>query len=183
MRDPLRRIVELVDDARRSRALVLVGIGGHGGAGKSTLAARLRDVVDDTQVVPTDAFWDGSSFDLDRLRTDVVDRLLAGTPASYLPWDWRAGRMAASAVVVEPGGVVVVEGVCALHEMFRHDLDVRVWVDAPTEVRLARGVARDGEGARSTWTEVWMPNEDAYVARDRPVECAHLVVDGTRPFG
>ena len=134
-------------------------------------------------MVPTDAFWDGRQFDLDRLRTEVVDRLLAGRAAEYTPWDWHAQAAGRTPATVEPEGVVVIEGVCALHEMFRHDLAVRVWVDAPAEVRLARGVARDGEAARATWLGVWMPNEDAYVARDRPVDCAHVVVDGTRPFG
>ncbi len=54
---------------------------------------------------------------------------------------------------------------------------MRVWVDAPYEIRLARGVARDGEAARVTWVDVWMPSEDRYVERDDPVSCAHLVVD------
>jgi cytidylate kinase len=67
--------------------------------------------------------------------------------------------------------------------MFRADLAVRVWVDAPPAVRLERGVARDGEASRVTWETVWMPNEMAYIERDDPVSCAHLVVDGTRPFG
>ena len=83
---------------------------------------------------------------------------------------------------VDPTGVVVVEGVCALHSMFRDDMAVRVWIDAPYEVRLERGVARDGEASRSTWVDVWMPNEAAYVERDDPVSCAHLVVDGTAPY-
>jgi hypothetical protein len=39
-------------------------------------------------------------------------------------------------------------------------------------------VARDGEAARSTWVERWMPMEDRYVERDDPVACADLVVDG-----
>ena len=73
---------------------------------------------------------------------------------------------------------MIVEGVCALHRMFRDAYDVRVWVDAPYETRLARGVARDGEAARSTWVERWMPMEDRYVERDDPVACADLVVDG-----
>ena len=47
-----------------------------------------------------------------------------------------------------PEGLVVVEGVCALHRMFRDAYDVRVWVEAPYDVRLARGVERDGEAAR-----------------------------------
>ena len=48
-----------------------------------------------------------------------------------------------------------------LHRMFRADYDVRVWVEAPYDVRLARGVERDGEDARGTWVERWMPMEDA----------------------
>ncbi len=181
---PVARIADLVTDAvaRSHDRVVLVGIGGHGGAGKSTLARRLAEVVPGTRVVPTDAFWDGRQFDLPRLRTGVVDELLADRAATYSPWDW-AARALSAPTTVEPSGVVVIEGVCALHEMFRHDLAVRVWVDAPPEIRLDRGVARDGEAARATWVDVWMPNEAAYVARDRPVECAHLVVDGTRQFG
>jgi len=178
----VRTIADLIDEAGAGRRLVLVGIGGHGAAGKSTLATRLADMVPGVQIVATDGFFDGNQFDLQRLRTGIVDELLAGRSATYEPWDWAAGAPSGTTVAVEPNGVVVIEGVCALHEMFRHDLDVRVWVDAPTDVRLDRAVARDGESSRSTWMDVWMPNEDAYIARDRPVECADVVVDGTRPF-
>jgi uridine kinase len=178
---PLARILDLIDVARSDRDLVLVGIGGHGGAGKSTLARLLCDAVSDVQVVATDAFWDGSRFDLDRVRASILDELLAGHTASYEPWDWAAGEPSGATVTVEPRGVIVIDGVCALHQMFRQDLAVRVWVDAPADVRLERGVARDGEASRTTWVDVWMPNEAAYVARDRPVEAAHVVIDGTRP--
>jgi uridine kinase len=69
--------------------------------------------------------------------------------------------------------------VCALHRRLRDAYHVRVWVDAPRDVRLARGVERDGEEARRTWEDVWMPSEERYVERDDPVSCAHLVVDGS----
>ena len=82
---------------------------------------------------------------------------------------------------VLPEGLVVVEGVCALHRMFRDAYDVRVWVEAPYDVRLARGVERDGEASRTTWVEHWMPSEDRYVERDDPIPSAHVVVDGSRP--
>lgn len=178
-------MVELIDTARTARPgreLVLVGIGGHGGSGKSTLAARLAEVVADVQVVATDSFWNGSGFDLDRLRTDVVDVVLAGRTAHHDEWDWHEKQLRPGRTVA-PSGVVIIEGVCALHRMFRDDLDVRIWIDAPYDIRLERGVARDGESSRSTWVDVWMPNEAAYVERDDPVGCAHLVVDGTAPFG
>jgi uridine kinase len=178
---PLSALVGLVAEARRGRALTVVGIGGHGASGKTTLARALAAATDAVQVVSTDSFWNGSQFDLGRLRTEVLDELLAGRDAVYDEWDW-AARRANGRRTVRCTGIVVVEGVCALHRMFRDDEQVRVWVEAPAQVRLERGVARDGASMRATWTDVWMPNEDAYVRADEPVACAHLVVDGTRPF-
>lgn len=154
--------------------LTLVGIGGRGGAGKSTLARLLPGA----QVVATDEFWDGASFDLERLRREVVEPLRAGRAAVFHSYEWEARAPRAAPRRVEPRGLVVIEGVCALHRLFREAYDLRVWVEAPYAVRLARGLARDGEGARRTWTDVWMPMEDRYVERDDPVSAADLVVDG-----
>jgi uridine kinase len=179
---PLADIVERIISAGASASLVFVGIGGHGASGKSTLAKRIAEEVDDTLIVATDSFWNGSEFELDRLRTEVVDVLLAGEVAHYDEWDWASKELRPGRSVV-PAGVVIIEGVCALHQMFRNDLAVRIWIDTPSDVRLARGIERDGEGSRSTWVDVWMPNEAAYVRRDDPVTCAHVIVDGTSPYG
>ena len=172
-------VLDLLAAATPRRPFTFVGIGGRGGAGKSTLASRIEGA----QVVSTDEFWDGDGFALSRLRAEVFDPLLAGHDARYAAWDWDA-RRPGGVHVVEPRGIVVVEGVCALHRMFRDDYDVRVWVDAPYETRLARGVARDGEAARATWVETWMPREDRYVESDDPIRCADVLVDGSdRPVG
>ena len=179
----IERTLEL-PSARRdpTRGFVTVGIGGHGGSGKSTLARAIAGsrTGADVQIVPTDSFWDGTQFDLPRLRTQVLDCLLRGETAVYDEWDWHAKRLIERRSVA-PTGIIVIEGVCALHQMFRDDLDVRIWVDATRDLRLARGVARDGEAMRSTWTDVWMPSEEAYVARDNPAAVAQFIFDGTRP--
>lgn len=167
-------MTRLVEAARAERPLVLVGIGGHGGAGKSTLAEALPGA----QVVQTDAFWDGAGFDLARLCREVLEPLLRGETARYAAYDWDT-RAPAGERTVEPCGLVVIEGVCALHRMFRDAYQVRVWVEAPRDLRLARGVARDGEAARSVWVERWMPSEDRYVERDDPAPSAHVIVDGS----
>jgi uridine kinase len=165
-------LLELIAAAGGADRFVLVGIGGHGAAGKSTLAS----MVPGAQLVSTDEFWDGEGFDIGRLSREVVTPLTRGTVARFASYDWSARRPNGSRSVA-PSGVVVVEGVCALHRRLREAYAVRVWVEAPYEVRLARGVARDGEAARATWVNVWMPSEDRYVERDDPVSCAHLVVD------
>ena len=166
-------MLDLIAAAPSRRGFSFVGIGGRGGSGKSTLAARIPGA----QVVGTDEFWNGESFALSRLRAEVFDPLLLEREARYAAWDWDAKRPGGERAIV-PAGVVVVEGVCALHAMFRGDYDVRVWVEAPYETRLARGIARDGEAARGTWVERWMPMEDRYVERDDPVSCADIVLDG-----
>ncbi|HYN32322.1 MAG TPA: hypothetical protein VES40_06840 [Ilumatobacteraceae bacterium] len=179
---PLADIVERISSARNQASLVFVGIGGHGASGKSTLASRIADELADIQIVATDSFWNGSQFELDRLRTEVVDVLLAGETATYDEWDWATKQLRPGRTVA-PDGVVIIEGVCALHQMFRNDLAVRIWIDTPYMVRLARGVERDGEASRETWVRVWIPNEAAYVRRDDPITCAHVIVDGTSPYG
>ena len=171
----LDRVAALTEARPAGRAFVLVGIGGRGASGKTTLARSIQGA----QVVGTDEFWDGTGFELSRLRAEVLDPVMRGEPAEYRAFSWELRRPAAKPRVVRPQGVIVVEGVCALHVLFREAYDLRIWVDAPRELRLARGIARDGEGARRVWEEQWMPGEDRYVERDDPVSAAHMVVDGS----
>jgi uridine kinase len=157
----------------QNRSLVIVGIGGHGAAGKTTLARSIPGAA----IVSTDEFWTGSGFALDRVKTDVLGPLRQGVVASYESWNW-VTKTSNGTRQVEPGGVVIIEGVCALHEMFREYYDLKVWVETPREVCLERAVERDGESERNQWVNVWMPNEDAYVERDQPLSCADLILNG-----
>ena len=168
------QVLDRITALGSARAFVLVGIGGHGGAGKSTLARAIPGA----QVVGTDEFWDGTEFELSRLRAEVIEPLLRGEQARYSAFSWELQQRLPEPRVVVPEGVVVVEGVCALHAMFRDAYDLRIWVDAPRELRLARGIARDGEGAREIWENQWMPSEDRYVERDDPISAADLILDG-----
>ena len=68
------------------------------------------------QIVSTDEFWTGEGFDLDRLSREVVAPLSVGTVARFASYDWSA-RRTRGLRVVEPVGIVVVEGVCALHRI------------------------------------------------------------------
>ena len=168
-----RPVLDLIAAARQDDDLTLVGIGGHGAAGKTTLARA----VSGAQIVSTDEFWDGAGFDLERLAREVVSPLGRGEAATFGSYDWSAGELRGSRIVV-PSGVVIIEGVCALHRKLRDAYAVRIWVEASYDTRLARAIARDGESARSTWVDVWMPSEDRYVVRDDPLSCADLIVDG-----
>jgi hypothetical protein len=178
-----RTFVGLADDVRaRPGPVRLVGIDGCGGAGKSTFAARLSTTLDDAPVVHTD---DSASHDVPtewwpRMLADVIEPLLRGEPASYRPYDWAARRLADTIITIEPRAVVLIEGVGATRKAWRDRLAMRIWVDCPREVRLARGIARDGEELREFWLG-WMRAEDAYVATEQPYLYADVTVDGATP--
>jgi hypothetical protein len=52
-----------------------------------------------------------------------------------------------------------------------------VFVRADRELRIARGIARDGESMRAEWLR-WAAAEDQHFARHDPVGRADLVIDG-----
>jgi hypothetical protein len=53
---------------------------------------------------------------------------------------------------------------------------VKVWVEAPRDLRLSRGLERDGDDARAHWL-AWMDAESEHFARERTRERADVHVD------
>lgn len=161
---------------------LFVGVDGPGGAGKSTLAARLAAAAAG-QVVSVDDFAgpDIAEWDWHRFDEQLVRPLLAGRPARYQrrSWNGAGGLAAADWVEVRPRGVVVVEGVSATRAESSAPWAVRIWVEAPPDVRLARVLARDGGALREQWLRHWIPSEEAYIAAQQPAERADLIVSGT----
>jgi hypothetical protein len=51
-------------------------------------------------------------------------------------------------------------------------------VTAPSDLRLARGVARDGEHLREQWLQ-WRRDEEVHFAIEETQQRADMVVDGT----
>jgi hypothetical protein len=54
---------------------------------------------------------------------------------------------------------------------------VRVWVEAPDDVRLQRGLARDGEAMRPQWL-AWMRAEADHFAAEATRDRADVLIDG-----
>lgn len=182
----VRRYDELVALLRavpRVHPVKLVGVDGLGGSGKTTFASRLAAAAGAAgaaawPVVHTDDF---ASHDepiewWPRMLAEVVEPLLRGERAAFRAYDW-VNRRPGPTVEVEPADVVVIEGVGATRAAWRDRLAHRIWVDAPRDVRLRRGIERDGEQLREFWTE-WMRAEDRYVAEEDPRSYADLVIEG-----
>lgn len=154
----------------------IVAIDGLGGAGKTSLAVYLATELD-APVVHTDDFasWENPVDWWPQLLEKALVPLARGKAARYMPSSW--GGAEKEPVVVEPVDFVLLEGVTASREAFRPYLTYSIWVEAPRDIRLRRGLDRDGEAAREDW-ERWMASEDAYVARERPADYADVVLRG-----
>ena len=115
---------------------------------------------------------------------EQLDGLLSpwarGGPGSYRRYDWVAGEFAET-VTVEPVPLLVLEGVGSGARRFDPLRTVLVWVEAPYDQRMRRGIERDGDAFAPHW-EQWAADEDELFARERTRERADLVVDGTRPY-
>jgi uridine kinase len=176
--DPVLRLLDEVRSAQppagvRTR---IVAIDGPGGSGKSTLAAWLAPRLEAT-VIHTDDFaaWDDPLDWWPRLLELALQPLAAGRRARFEPTRW--GGVGREPIVMEPSGTVILEGVTASRQAFRPYLAFSIWVETPRELRLQRGLERDGDAALQAWTE-WMEAEDRYIENERPAERADLVIPG-----
>lgn len=160
----------------------LIGVDGPSGAGKSTIARPVAEALS-APIVEIDDFvsWVDFAGWWPRFDAQVLSPLLARRDARYQVRDWHNdefGDALAGWKTVAPHPFVVLEGVTCTRRAIADRLAVRVWVDAPAEVRLRRGIERDGESHRPLW-ERWMPEEAAFFDADGTRARADFVIDGT----
>ena len=173
----VRAVVQAARAARPAVGrTVVVAVDGRSGSGKTVLVTAVAEalgcpVVHLDEVYPG---WDGLEAGVALVTTHVLEPVARGEPAAYPRWDWMRSRPGRS-IPVGVGTHLVLEGCGALVPPAAAFAAVRVWVDAPTEVRRERALSRDGETYAPHWDR-WAAQEDAVYSGARPWETADLVL-------
>ncbi|SEQ33177.1 uridine kinase family protein [Lentzea albida] len=184
------RVVDLADVVARLRAEapgptgrpLVVAVDGRGGAGKSTLAGRLRALVPRSAVVHTDDIaWHHAYFDWGALIAEhVLETLHRGGEVAFRPPAWAEHGRPGEIRVPAGLDVVWIEGTGILREELAPWLDASIWVQGDLDEQQRRLSARDGDSdEQRRHVAAWLEEEIPFLLRERPWARATVVVAGT----
>ena len=179
---------------KTKRPFVVVIAGGTA-SGKSTIVTRFVAQTGATHLGHDRYYWDApdpvghdfdhpDALDTDRLVSDLA-RLRSGEPADLPVYEFASHSRTAQGERVEPAAVIVVEGILVLaDERLSALADLRVFVDAPEQIRFERRMARDiaergrtEASVRAQYASTVKPNHNRFVEPSKAR--ADLILDGT----
>lgn len=163
----------------------LLGISGHGGAGKTTLATRLAAEVGGLRI-GTDSLYAADTtqrglFDLHDWAQilGLVGQLRGGsTPVRYTTRTFDGIEGTKELV---PPAVVIIEGIRLIRPEIVELVDATIWIDLPADVAGERAKRRnreqgDCEAEIQLWDTRWIPEALAYQDQLRPEQLARFVI-------
>lgn len=165
----------------------VVAIDGRCGSGKSTLAAALSSVTG-AGIIHMDDFFlppvlrteerlksPGGNVHYERFCEEVLPYLKVREELRYRRFDCSRMELA-DWREVRGAGRLIVEGAYSCHPVFGQYMNLKVFSDAPREIRLERILKRSGSQALKNFKERWIPMEEAYFRAFHIREQADIII-------
>lgn len=180
--------------------MIIIGIAGGTGSGKTTVVNKIINSLPagEVAVLPQDSYYKDSShipmeerskINFDEpdaiewsLLVDHLKQLKEGKTIQQPTYSYLTCTRQEETVEVAPRDVVIVEGILVLTDpVLRDMLDVKVFVDAESDERLIRVIARDcvergrtPEMVLKRYQEILKPMHEMYIAPSK--KTADLIV-------
>jgi uridine kinase len=179
--------------------VLVIGIAGGTGSGKTTLVKNLAKIfADEVTVLSHDNYYkrhddltyeercllnydEPAAFDTS-LMAYQLDCLRHGQPIQCPVYDYTVHNRSNDTIHIEPNRVIIVEGIMIFeNEELRNLMDIRIFVDTDADVRLCRRIKRDVNKRGRSVTSVLeqyqttvKPMHEKYVEPSK--KFAHLIV-------
>ncbi|KAM1259947.1 hypothetical protein ACFX2I_039244 [Malus domestica] len=140
--------------AQKNEGIILVGVAGPSGAGKTVFTEKVLNFMPSIAVITMDNYNDASRIidgnyddprltDYDTLLENIHD-LKAGNPVQVPIYDFKTSSCIGYRTVEAPSSrIVIIEGIYALSEKLRPLLDLRVSITGGVHFDLVKRVLRD----------------------------------------
>ncbi|KAK3442843.1 hypothetical protein EUGRSUZ_B03089 [Eucalyptus grandis] len=185
--------------AQKNEGIILVGLAGPSGAGKTVFTEKIVNFMPSISVISLDNYNDSSrivdgNFDDPRI-TDYetllrnVEELKAGKPVQVPIYDFKtSSRTGYRTLEVPSSRIVIIEGIYALNEKLRPLLDLRISVTGGVHFDLVKRVLRDIQRAGQEPEEIIhqisetvYPMYKAFIEPD--LQTAHIkIINKFNPF-
>ncbi|MCR5794994.1 MAG: hypothetical protein K6G61_06590 [Solobacterium sp.] len=180
------KIIKKLDKDR-----VIIAVDGRCASGKSTFAAELAEELDANLFHMDDFFLQphqrtkerystpGENADHERFLQEVLLPLEKGVPFRYAPFDCRKMCISEEMYEVFPKKYNVIEGSYSFHKDLSDHYDLKIFLTADMDVRLAR-IRRRNPDKVNDFVEKWIPLEELYFSSLNVMEKADLILDTSR---
>jgi uridine kinase len=179
-------VVEPVYSVVQTIKPFIIAIDGRGGSGKSTLAKKLLEKLPNSQLFETDDF----AYDFENLTQenyfwnvhkvkDILEKITKNKTATYSKLD-EFSREILTEKILEPNGVIIVEGYHLLQDQLLEYYSLKIWVENSEEKCLERVIVRNSDKMTKEKILIdrknWLPTLEKYITEQKPQQKADLVI-------